>query len=51
MSEFKIIPIFSTKAEERAFRESEDTASSECYDFSNAELVTFPNLKPTQPAK
>lgn len=41
----KPIPDFDTEAEERAFWESHDSA--ELLDWSRAERVTMPNLKPT----
>lgn len=41
----KPIPDFETEAEERAFWESHDSA--EHLDWSQAERVTMPNLKPT----
>ncbi len=41
----KPVPTFATEAEERAFWESHDTA--EYLDWSQAERMRFPNLKPT----
>lgn len=41
----KPIPAFETEAEERVFWESHDSA--EHVDWSQAERVTLPNLKPT----
>ncbi|MCJ1902154.1 BrnA antitoxin family protein [Paracoccus versutus] len=41
----KPIPDFETEAEERTFWESHDSA--EHLDWSEAERVTMPNLKPT----
>ncbi|NPD17755.1 hypothetical protein HOY34_21495 [Xinfangfangia sp. D13-10-4-6] len=41
----KPIPDFETEAKERAFWESHDSA--EHVDWSQAERVTMPNLKPT----
>lgn len=41
----KPTPAFETEAEERAFWESHDSA--EHVDWSQAERVTLPNLKPT----
>lgn len=40
------IPVFETEAEERAFWESQDSATR--VDWRSAERVTMPNLKPTQ---
>lgn len=45
MSKRKKIPEFKNEAEEREFRESHD--SSEYLDWSKAEPVTFPKLKPS----
>ena len=39
------IPKFKTEAQERAYRESHD--SSEHVDWSKAQKVKFPNLRPT----
>lgn len=41
----KPIPEFRTEAEERAFWETHDSA--EYVDWSRAQVVTFPNLKPS----
>jgi len=41
----KSIPTFANEAEERAFWESHDSA--ELLDWSQAQRVTLPNLKPT----
>lgn len=41
----KPVPAFATEAEERAFWESHDTA--EYLDWTQAERVRFPNLKPS----
>lgn len=41
----KTVPQFATEAEERAFRESHD--SSDHVDWSKAETVRLPNLKPS----
>ena len=41
----KPIPKFTSEAEERAFWQSHDT--TEYIDWSKAELVTMPNLKPS----
>jgi len=45
---FKPIPKFANEAEERAFRESHDTA--DYLDLSKLKRVSFPNLKPTTTA-
>ena len=42
------IPKFKTESEERTFWEEND--SSDFLDWSNAEKVVFPNLKPTTKA-
>ena len=41
----KTIPTFASEAEERAFWESHDSAA--LLDWSQAQRVTLPNLKPT----
>lgn len=41
----KPIPSFATEAEERAFWETHD--STDYIDWSKAQRVTFPNLKPS----
>ena len=43
--QIKPIPEFASEAEERAFREGHDT--SEYLDWSKAERVRLPNLKPS----
>ena len=45
MTQLKPIPQFSSEAEERAFWESADSA--DYLDWSRAEKVRFPNLKPS----
>lgn len=45
MKELRPIPEFNSEAEERAFWESTD--SSQYPDWSKAEKVRFPNLKPS----
>ncbi len=45
MSDLKKIPVFATEHEERAFWESEQNDSTEYFDWSKAQLATFPNLK------
>jgi hypothetical protein len=45
MNPLKKIPEFSNEAEERAFWENHD--SSDFVDWSTAERVTLPNLKPS----
>jgi predicted DNA binding CopG/RHH family protein len=45
---FKPIPPFKTEAEERTYWESHD--STEYVDWSNAQKVLLPNLKPTATA-
>ena len=45
MSKVKKIPKFKSEAEEREFWESRD--SSDCVEWSKAERVTLPNLKPS----
>lgn len=45
MKKFKKIPKFKTEDEEREFWATAD--SSEYFDFSKAEGVIFPNLKPS----
>lgn len=46
MKKLKQIPIFKTEDEEREFWSRHD--STEYIDWSNAQLVNFPNLKRTQ---
>lgn len=41
----KTIPLFTNEAEERAFWEASD--STDYMDWSQAQSVVFPNLKPT----
>ena len=45
MKKYKIIPIFKTEDEEREFWSVHD--STDYIDWSKAEKVIFPNLKPT----
>ncbi|QLH72623.1 BrnA antitoxin family protein [Rhodopseudomonas palustris] len=45
MKKLKPIPSFKSEAEERLFWETND--SSDYLDWSKAERVTFPNLKPS----
>ena len=45
MSKLKSIAAFKTEAEERKFRETHDSA--DCIDWSRAERVRLPNLKPS----
>ena len=45
MTQLKPIPEFGSEAEERAFWETAD--STEYLDWSKAEKVRFPNLKPS----
>ncbi|ACF02624.1 hypothetical protein DYI24_19370 [Rhodopseudomonas sp. BR0C11] len=45
MKKLKPIPSFKSEAEERLFWETHD--SSDYLDWSKAERVTFPNLKPS----
>ena len=45
MTQLKPVPEFSNEAEERAFWESAD--STDYLDWSKAERVRFPNLKPS----
>ena len=45
MSKVKKVPEFASEAEERKFWESHD--STECVDWSQAEAVLMPNLKPS----
>ena len=45
MSKLKKIPTFRTEAEERAFWENHD--SSDYLDWSKADTVSMPNLKPS----
>ncbi len=44
----KKIPVFKTEEEERVFWEEHD--STDYLDWSNADRVVFPNLKPTTKA-
>jgi predicted DNA binding CopG/RHH family protein len=48
MSKLKSIPAFKTEAEERKFWETHDSA--DYVDWSKAERVRFPNLKPSTTA-
>jgi predicted DNA binding CopG/RHH family protein len=48
MSKLKAIPRFKTEAEERKFWETHD--STDYVDWSKAERVRFPNLKPSTTA-
>lgn len=48
MSKLKPVPAFKTEAEERKFWESQD--STDYVDWSKAERVRFPNLKPSTTA-
>jgi predicted DNA binding CopG/RHH family protein len=48
MSKLKRIPTFKTEAEERKFWETHD--STDYVDWSKAERVRFPNLKPSTTA-
>jgi predicted DNA binding CopG/RHH family protein len=48
MSKLKPIPTFKTEAEERKFWETHD--STDYVDWSKAERVRFPNLKPSTTA-
>jgi predicted DNA binding CopG/RHH family protein len=48
MKKLKPIPSFKSEAEERQFWETHD--SSDYLDWSNAERVRFPNLKPSTTA-
>ncbi|ABD87688.1 type II toxin-antitoxin system BrnA family antitoxin [Rhodopseudomonas palustris] len=48
MKKLKPIPTFKTEAEEREFWESED--STDYVDWSTAQRVRFPNLKPSTTA-
>ena len=43
------MPGFRTEAEERAWHESHD--STDYVDWSKAQLVTFPNLRPSTKSK
>ncbi len=43
--QLKMIPQFASEAEERAFWESHD--STEYFDWTKAQKVVLPNLKPT----
>jgi predicted DNA binding CopG/RHH family protein len=47
-SKLKPVPKFKTEAEERMFWETHD--STECVDWSTAQRVRFPNLKPSTQA-
>jgi hypothetical protein len=49
MSKLKPIPAFKTEAEERKFWEMHDSA--DYIDWSKAERVRFPNLKPSTTAE
>jgi hypothetical protein len=46
MKKLKPIPTFKTEADERSFWETHDAA--DYLDWSKAERVRFPNLKPSQ---
>lgn len=48
MSKLKRLPVFKTEAEERKFWEMHD--STDFVDWSKAERVRFPNLKPSTTA-
>jgi predicted DNA binding CopG/RHH family protein len=48
MSKLKSIPVFKTEAGERKFWETHD--STDYIDWSRAERVRFPNLKPSTTA-
>jgi predicted DNA binding CopG/RHH family protein len=48
MSKLKRVPAFKTEAEERRFWEAHD--STDYVDWSKAERVRFPNLKPSTTA-
>jgi predicted DNA binding CopG/RHH family protein len=48
MKKLKSIPVFKTEAEERKFWETHD--STDYIDWSKAERVRFPNLKPSTTA-
>jgi predicted DNA binding CopG/RHH family protein len=48
MSKLKTIPAFKTEADERKFWETHD--STDCIDWSKAERVRLPNLKPSTTA-
>jgi predicted DNA binding CopG/RHH family protein len=48
MKKLKPIPAFKSEADERKFWESHD--STDCVDWSKAERVRFPNLKPSTTA-
>ena len=48
MSKLKPIPAFKSEAEERKFWETHD--STDYVDWSKAQRVRFPNLKPTTPS-
>jgi predicted DNA binding CopG/RHH family protein len=48
MSKLKPVPAFKNEAEERKFWETHDT--TEYLDWSKAERVRFPNLKPSTTA-
>jgi predicted DNA binding CopG/RHH family protein len=46
-SAFKPIPKFASESEERAFWQDTSNDTAEYFDFSKAELVEFPNLRPS----
>ncbi|MEA2915628.1 MAG: hypothetical protein QOJ15_7709 [Bradyrhizobium sp.] len=48
MSKLKPVPVFKTEAEERKFRETHNPTDD--IDWSKAERVRFPNLKPSTTA-
>jgi predicted DNA binding CopG/RHH family protein len=48
MNKLKSIPVFKTEADERKFWETHD--STDYIDWSKAERVRFPNLKPSTTA-
>jgi predicted DNA binding CopG/RHH family protein len=48
MSKLKSIPVFKTEADERRFWETHD--STDYIDWSKAQRVRFPNLKPSTTA-
>jgi len=48
MSKLKSIPVFKSEADERKFWETHD--STDYVDWSKAERVSFPNLKPSTTA-
>jgi predicted DNA binding CopG/RHH family protein len=43
----KPIPRFKTEKEERAFWENPSNDTTDYFDWSKAQLVTFPNLRPS----